>query len=317
MHSSTVERAVTSRFRRAGYDGFSAEQTASHLVGAELDGCTSHGLQLIPEYLTEIDDGKVNPSAAVKIVGDDRSQLVFDAQAAPGHGALATVVKICEARAEDTGLVVAWTSSLAHTGRLAYYLLPVLARPCIMMLSVSSLLDPASSLVAAPGSKERVLGSNPIAVGISSPDGAVAVYDGSSSATSFYRLLEYHRRHERLPTESLVAADGNPSDDPQEFFNNGSISSAGGHRGFGLSLLMSMLTLAKVPLPASGLSSAFLVLVPADAMPGLQPVFSSLGNAGVYIPGTRMISRSRRADSTVELKADVWAMLLANGIELL
>lgn len=314
---STVERTVADRLRAAGYDTFAAEQTADHLLSAEQDGCTSHGLQLVPEYLSEIADGRVDPSATVTVTDDSGTQLVFDAHAAPGHGALATVVRMCVTRAEDTGVVVSWTSSLAHVGRLAYYVAPAVVQPCLMLLSVNSLLDPMSALVAPPGSGERVLGSNPMAVGISFPDGAMAVYDGSGAAIPFYRLLEYHRRHERLPAGSLVTERGDPTDDPQEFFDGGAIPAAGGHRGFGLSLMMSLLCLARVPLPSRGASNAFLVMAMTDAMPDLRSAISHLRDIGVYVPGTRMVRNNHHADSSVELRPEILAMLRDNGMALL
>ncbi len=41
----------------------------------------------------------------------------------------------------------------------------------------------------------------------------------------------------RLPDDCLIDRDGNPTNDPEDYFNGGAILPAGGHKGFSLALI--------------------------------------------------------------------------------
>jgi len=313
---TSVTRAVADRLHRAGYGRRAAACTAEHLVAAELDGCTSHGLHLVPVYLTEIAEGKVDPAASVTVVDDRDTQMVLDAHSAPGHDALDIAVDITTERAFATGVAIMWIGNLPHVGRLAHYVTKALAQPGLVLLTVTSALDPLSALVAPPGRSRRVLGSNPLAVGVRGSDGAIAIYDASQAAIPFYRLLEHHQRRESLPTKGVVSVGGEPSDAPGDFFDGGAILPAGGHRGFGLSLALTLLTGLRTPIATGGRSTGFLLVTSTASALDLGAIMDQLRAAGAYIPGDRAARRESSSSSTLALRPELVAAMSECGVVL-
>lgn len=313
VDAAHVAEAVCARLRLAGYSAEAAGRTAANLVDAERDGCTSHGLQLLPVYLEEVADGKVDPAAGIELVEDGPTQLVFDARSAPGHGALSTAVDLVAERAAIHGTAVGWVAALPHVGRLAHYLRQALTAPGVVLVTVTSALDPASALVAPPGRSNAVLGSNPLAVGVRGADGREVLYDGSHAAIPFYRLREHHLRGEPLPEAVVVAADGQPSRSPAAFFDGGALLPAGGHRGFGLSLTLAVLSRLCVPAADRGRSTAFVMVVRPPSAADLGPTLDELIAAGAHVPGHRAVGTG---GGTLTLRADAGKALASCGIVL-
>lgn len=298
----TIERkrlteAIASRFGSAGYSADAAAITASHLVQAEAEGYWSHGLRLVPIYLDEAAKGSICTHCSVELIADEETMLVFDGHGGPGHHVLATAIDQCIDRAIDTRVTLAWVSGLSHTGRLAYYVARATKRGASALLTVTSALDKKTALVSPPNSSKRLLGSNPLAIGVSGPQVEVC-YDGSTAAIPFYSLLNYWETQRELPDPSVVDSQGRPSSDPDAFFNNGAIRPSGGARGFGLSIALTLLAQLRCPPTSSARTNAFaLVIGPGEAFGNsLAQTVSALRAEGVHLPGSGQAAAASSAE---------------------
>ena len=251
--------------------------------------------------------------AEIELVEDNPTQLVFDARSAPGHGALGGRGRPHRGARRDGRHDGGVDRRAAARGRLVHYLRQALTEPGVALLTVTSALDPASALVAPPGRGNAVLGSNPLAVGVRGADGREALYDGSHAAVPFYRLREHHLRGELLPEAAVVAVDGIHSRNPADFFDGGALLPVGGHRGFGLSLTLAVLSQLCVPPPSLGRSTAFVMIVRPPAAGGLGEVLDGLIDAGAHVPGHR---RDSAAADVLTLRADVERTLVSSGVEM-
>lgn len=301
-----VTRAVAARLTEAGYQQDAATITAEHLVQAEAERYWSHGLRLVPAYLEEVLNGSVNPAQAVELTSDAGVTLVFDGHHAPGHHALSVVMEHCIERAHERAVAMAWVSQLPHTGRLADYVAQATGRGLSAILTVTSVLDERNALVSPPGSARRLLGSNPLAIGISDGAGVEVCYDGSTAAIPFYALLHYWETGQELAEESVVDSLGQPSRDPDAFFKGGAIRPAGGPRGFGLSLALALLAQLRCPRATDGGTNAFVMVIgPQGALDGsLADTVRGLREAGAHLPG------SRRAESRLNPRLQTYASTL-------
>ena len=99
----------------------------------------------------------------------------------------------------------------------------------------------ATPIVAAPGGKTRVIGTNPIAFSV--PDGAGGVamqFDQSTTAVALGKITMAKAAGERIPEGWAVDADGNPTTDPEAALA-GSLVSSGGAKGWGFGLMAELL----------------------------------------------------------------------------
>src|SRR5262249_8682702 len=102
-----------------------------------------------------------------------------------------------------------------------------------------------SGLNVAPwGGSGKRLGTNPHAIAIPGPRGTVAMYhDFASSVWAEGKLRVKFNRGEPAPPGIMLNGRGEPSTDPREYYADpvGSLLTAGGHKGYGLSLAIEIL----------------------------------------------------------------------------
>lgn len=97
--------------------------------------------------------------------------------------------------------------------------------------------DPA---VAAFGGKDRLFGTNPLAVGIPSNDVPVVI-DLATAASAEGKLRVARANGSKIPLGTVIDKDGNESTNPDDFYTGGAILPFGGHKGYCVSLMIELL----------------------------------------------------------------------------
>ncbi|MCK7557379.1 Ldh family oxidoreductase [Chitinophaga sedimenti] len=138
-----------------------ADLASEVLVSADLRGVDSHGVARLSGYIRLWEAGRINPTPNIRIVHETPSTAVVD-----GDGGLGLVVApfamqvaIDKARNVGSGWVSVKHSN--HFGIAGYHAMKALEHDMIGMAMTN-----ASPLVAPTFAKERMLGTNPIAVAI-------------------------------------------------------------------------------------------------------------------------------------------------------
>src|SRR5512145_63327 len=68
----------------AGMPGDKAEAVAEILVDGDLMGHTTHGLQLLPSYLREIESGSMNVEGQPHVINEAPAALTWNGRRLPG-----------------------------------------------------------------------------------------------------------------------------------------------------------------------------------------------------------------------------------------
>jgi L-lactate dehydrogenase len=228
----------------AGMPDDKAQDVAAILLEGDLLGHTTHGLQLLPRYLQEVESGAMNVQGGPEVVHDAPAALTWDGRRLPGPW---LVLQAMEAAAQKAGQCGTGTVVIRHSHHiacLAAFHQRATERGWMMLLACS---DPNSASVAPYGGLDPVFTPNPISVGIPT-SGAPIVTDISTSATTNGLTSRLHEEGGRLPAQWVIDGQGRPSDDPAVLFAEpkGTILPLGGldsgHKGYGLSLTVEALT---------------------------------------------------------------------------
>ena len=218
-----------------------ARLVADLLVEANLTGFDSHGMIRLPIYARGIKTGAVKPGAEVRIVEETPSTAVIDGGWNFGQVVAKYAMNVCieKARNNVVGLVTARNSQ--HAGRLNTYAEMAMAQDMIGIASVNS-----ASSVAPFGGKSKQLGTNPLCFAIPSGEEPPMVLDMATSVWARGKIMVYLARGEELPEEIFMDPEGNPTTDPNWYTKGGVLRNLGGeiagYKGFGLSLLVEILT---------------------------------------------------------------------------
>jgi L-2-hydroxycarboxylate dehydrogenase (NAD+) len=96
--------------------------------------------------------------------------------------------------------------------------------------------------VAAHGSSEAVLGTNPVAIGIPS-EGESLVFDMTTAAMAYFGVVEASTAGRQLPEGIAYDKDGNPTINPRDVIDGGALKSFDrSHKGSGLSVMIQAIT---------------------------------------------------------------------------
>ncbi len=237
---------------KTGMEADKADCVAELLLDGDRMGHSTHGLQLLPGYLAEIEKGQMALSGQPIVVSDRPAALTWDGQYLPGLWLVREGIREGVKRAKIYGTCTIAIRRSHHIGCLAVYP-PLAAAEGMLLLLASS--DPMGNSVAPHGALAGRFTPNPIAAGWSTgPDSLPVVLDISASTTSngmtsrLHRLNQADGGNRRLGGDWLVDNQGNATDDPAAFFTKppGAILPLGGmdlgHKGYALGLLVEALT---------------------------------------------------------------------------
>lgn len=231
-------------FEAGGLVPADARQFAGTLVAADCFGHHTHGLALLPRYLSQLSDGTISARGEVGIVRDGRSVLLLDGGLLPGPVAVHRALSLGLERVPRHGAVSIVVRNSAHVACLATYLERAVERG-LMMLMVSS--NPAVAVVTPHGGALPAYSPNPLAFGFPT-EGDPVLVDISMSCVSANACRQAAEQGRRLSGAYLKRRDGSVTDDPSALFapEPAALMPLGGadlgHKGFGLALMIEMLT---------------------------------------------------------------------------
>jgi len=226
-----------------------ASVVAASLVDANLAGHDSHGVIRLNSYVANVRSGQVQPSARAQVHSLGGACARVDGGWGWGQPAahVATDAAASLARANGVGLVT--IGHCNHIGRLGEYVEKLGRAGLIAFMTCN-----ARPAVAAYGGYTRLLGTNPVAWGAPRDGGEPAlVVDFATAAIAEGKLKVAHAAGSKAPRGAVVDKHGNPSEETGAFYDGGALTTFGGHKGFGLSV---MAELMGGVLSGSGASSA-------------------------------------------------------------
>jgi uncharacterized oxidoreductase len=246
-------------FVAAGVPAGDAQMVAHSLVASNLLGHDSHGVLRIPQYLSLIREGQVQPGARVTIVQETDCTAVLDGNFGFGQIVARKAMEIAISKAASHGTSSVAVRRATHVGRLGEY--PTMAAQQ-GMIGMAMVNNHGGGLCMAPwGGMERRLSPTPIAFAVPTSEGQPIVLDMTSSVCAEGKLRVMRNRGEALPEGWIIDGHGWPTTDPAAFYGSpqGALLPLGGtvgYKGFGLCLVMDILAGALSGAGCSGSSDA-------------------------------------------------------------
>jgi hydroxycarboxylate dehydrogenase B len=241
VDSARLERLTQDIFVAHGVPSEDAAWISAMLVRANLRGHDSHGVIRVPQYVANLKAGTLNPRPSMKLVVDTPSVVVLEGDGGFGQIVARRGIALAIERAKAHGLAAVALRGANHVGRLADYAESAAQAGLVGLVWANA----RGGLNVAPwGGAARRLGTNPHAVAIPGPNGTVAMsHDFATSVWAEGKLRVKFNRGEPAPPGIMLNGRGEPSTDPREYYTDppGSLLTAGGHKGYGLSLAVEIL----------------------------------------------------------------------------
>ena len=283
ISAKDLKTFTESVFRQGGLSPSDARICSDAIVQTDLWGVDSHGVLRLLRYADRLENGAVNRDPHIKKLGGKGSFAVQDGDAGMGYVVGHHATKDAIILAENHGIGAVAVRNSNHFGAAGLYVNQMVEAGMIGIAMTNVIPN-----LVMPGMKKPITGNNPIAFGVSSGLGFPLILDISMSAVAGGKLLLARERGEEIPLGWATDKEGRPTHDPAAGFE-GFLLPLGGHKGFGLSLMVDVLcgvlsggvfqhairSMYEAPEKRSGTCHLFISLDP-DAFIGRQALESRM-----------------------------------------
>ena len=231
-----IEETTKAALERHGAAPWIAAEVAVAVRKAEAVGNKICGLYYLESYCKQLETGRVKGDAEPVIRRPRPAVVTVDAGFGFAQPAFARALPEAVKAAKECG-----TGSLAvghaHTCTSLGFFTEQIAREGLIGLGLTN----ASPIVAPPGGKTRVIGTNPIAFSVPDGKGGIAMqFDQSTTTVALGKITMAKAAGESIPEGWAVDAEGQPTTDPEAALG-GSLVSMGGYKGWGFGLMAELL----------------------------------------------------------------------------
>jgi LDH2 family malate/lactate/ureidoglycolate dehydrogenase len=246
VKAADLDRFVVEVFESVGVPPDGARTTADVLVTTDTWGVFTHGVKAVRGYVRRLRAGGLRAKATPRVVSEGPAWAMVDGDSGLGMVTSVLAMQTAIAKAKACGIAYVGVRNSCHFGAAGYYA-ALAARQD--MLGIAMANDIPS--VTAPGSRGAILGTNPIAYGVPTGSGRPIVLDMATSVVAGGKVAAAHAHGRSIPPDWIVDREGNSSTDPAAYLQGGALRPMGGHKGYGIGLLIE--ALAGV-LPGAGLT---------------------------------------------------------------
>ena len=231
-----IEAVTKAALIAHGAEEWIADHVANAVRVAEGYGNKICGLYYVESYCQQLRTGRVKGNAEPVVSKPKPGVVHVDAQFGFAQPAFARGLPEAVAVARENG-VATLAVGHAHTCTSLGYFTEQIAREGLIGFGLTN----ASPIVAPPGGKSRVIGTNPIAFAVPDGEGGVAMqFDQSTTTVALGKITMAKAAGESIPEGWAIDADGNPTTDPEAALK-GSLVSMGGYKGWGFGLMAEFL----------------------------------------------------------------------------
>ena len=224
-------------FEKLGLSAADARIVGENLIFANLRGVDSHGVIRMKIYADRLRAGGFKAKARPKVISEQSSAALIDAGQGVGQVAAMAAMKLAISKAKRTGVAVVTVRNSSHFGASAFYAMRPLEFGMIGVAATT-----AGPTMAPTGGREWRLGNNAVAIAVPAGQFPPIVLDMATGAVAWGKIFVAQQEKRKIPLTWALDKQGNPTDDPNAAAHQGLIQPLGGYKGYGLSLLLDIVT---------------------------------------------------------------------------
>jgi LDH2 family malate/lactate/ureidoglycolate dehydrogenase len=247
--ASLIRQQLASVFTAWGMSDAHAATTALMMVETDLRGVDSHGISMLPTYDKEFRAGRLNMRPRWKTVRDRPAMARIDADRSLGHPVSVHAMNLAVDKCLATGVAVVAVFNSHHFGAAGCYATIAAERGVIGMVTSATRGVTLVPTFAA----EPVMGTNPLAFAAPARRNAPFQLDMATTTVAAGKVKVHKLNHKPVPSGWVVDGDGRAVTDETEAFRHvfecpeggitplGGSRELGGHKGYGLAVLVHIL----------------------------------------------------------------------------
>lgn len=323
IDADVLRRNVAEFLRAVNVSDEDATQCANVLVSADLRGVGTHGVStMLRGYIRGLQRGWINARPQWRIEREHLATATIDCDRALGLMIAPIAMRIAIKKAKQTGIGAVSMRNSQHLGMAAYHAM-LAAKEGMVGICVTA-TPPA--MLPTHGSEIR-LGTNPIAVAAPALTMAPFVFDAATSVVAASKLGQAKRAGVPIPGNWVADAYGSviteagPVPDEYRLLPLGSTRELGSHKGFGLAMIVEILSSLLSGTEPAGLEprspfNHFVAAFNIEAFTSLDDFKRSMDEWLSAMQSTPPAPSHERVVTPGQRAAELEADRLANGIPL-
>lgn len=323
VNSDDAIARITAIFQAIGETANTARQIAEHLADASLSGVESHGLMRVLQYVSQYRSGYLKAGVQPFHKMTETGAHEVDGLGGIGIPAMQLAFNENSNLARVNGIAAIAIRNCGHTGRHGTFADEAASQGFLTIL-VGGGNRKTWRQVAPYGGAKGMLPTNPWCVGIPGGEHGPVVLDFATSKIAGGWIYAARSAGALLPEGCIIDTNGNPTQDPEDYFNGGAILPSGEHKGYGLALIGELIGEAMLG-PATTECNWLLVTIDTTryrAAPRMQEITEEIlaemrscppapGFDRVEIPGERERTYKKRANHHIAVPEKTWGEIMA------
>ena len=231
-----IYRIMLELLKKIGISVEDSEIIAKCYIEADLAGVSTHGVNVFPEHLNKFINGVYNKVPKIKLQKQTSSFAVLDGDASAGPISGYNAMKLSVSKAGREGIYTTFINNTNTIGPAFFYNSIALKEK---MIGITLTNSPAA--MAPTNGKEKLLGTNPIAISIPALKENPIIYDIATSQVAKSKIKEALINNKKIPLDWALDENGKQTDEPKEAIK-GLVLPMAGYKGYGLSMCIDVLT---------------------------------------------------------------------------
>jgi LDH2 family malate/lactate/ureidoglycolate dehydrogenase len=235
----TIDRLVavaTEMLEKVRVAPADADTCARRLVEGDARGQRAHGLSRLPAYVRRIEEGGLNPTANPHLISESPVTALVDGENGLGPVVMTYSTELASRKARQAGLAWIGVRGSNHPGAGGVYAQLLVDQNLIAIIGTVANVNQ----MAPWGGIERLLGPNPLSIGVPAGDEPDIVLDMATTTVSYGTVRRAIAAGRPLGMDWLMDSLGKPIVDPA-LADSGTLVPIGGHKGYGISMIIAAL----------------------------------------------------------------------------
>lgn len=221
----------------AGVSENNANTVADVLITTDTFGVVTHGTKNLYPYVQKMQAGGLDAKAEPSIIGEGPAWAIIDGNKAVGMVSACKAMNLAIEKAKKVGIAYVGVRNSCHFGAAGYYA-NMAAKEGLIGLSMSN----ADPVIAVPNGRNKAIGTNPFSFAAPLDNGQSVFLDIALSNVAALKVIMAQENGQQIPDTWLVDEDGLPTTDVQKFPKNASLQPMAAHKGYGLAVLVELLS---------------------------------------------------------------------------
>lgn len=323
-----ASRIVVDIFNRLGCQNEISQAISDHLIDANLCGMESHGVMRVMQYAERIRNGTMRINVQPETRTNKHGMTIVDGGMGSGIPTMTFAYETAMELASDCGLSAVSILNTGHTGRHGAFA-DEAASKGFLTICTGGGNHRVHGQVAPHGGSRGMLPTNPWCIGIPGGDRGPVVMDFATGVIGGGWAYAAQSAGALLPEGCIIDKDGNPTRNPEDYFEGGAILPMGAHKGYALSLVAELIGEAMLG-PSSPECNWFLLTINTrkyrapealqaaaeDLLADIRACPPASGFDRVEIPGEREREQRKRSNGILAIPEETWRQVLALSQEL-